>query len=609
MRGWSIPTDTKKLGSWAWEVVEGCSGSLDKRRMQGQAYRNLFLTGDESGDPQTYPIIFDHIDNQASYQYSPVDLRFSVTPYGQAGPRERSMGRAAGVELTRRFREASVDMAVEDANLWSLVKGKTFLALYWSKKGFEPHVIQPEVFGVLRDDISSLDRQDAFFHQRWMTPMRFADMVEGHPKAREILRKAAKYKVSTRPSDQRPGNAALRQILVGAPYGAPFQPAGTGQGSTANQRNQVFWLTAPEANLAAKVSAELICLHDLWLWDRSRDDWTTISLVGPDCIVWGDIRQTNMFAEYPDPKDPGKVIASSDANALKGHHPYIEFCPNRLDDYFWGDPEIRHVALIQRSINKRVNGINHTERMGERPPRVFHGMPTVTQNVYTRLNKPGGYLADAQPGGKVDTLKPDPADWTSLHEWEAMFNKMAGMPATLRGEGESGVRAQAHAETLVRTGSPRIKDRALAAERSADQVGGLGLDLLRARCLDPFVYWVKKSQAKDETDAVDPLLWEPPVSGDIGFLILFGDLDDRYKVSVDGHSSSPAFEKEEKQTAVTLSTRGAIGPVDLVRRLHPDNEDEIIADIEERQHAQEQLQAQVIAHPDLAKVLHGGKRR
>lgn len=607
-RGWTIPT--KNIGSWAWEIVQECSASLEKRRMQGLAYRNLFLTGDESGDPQTYPLTLDATESLASYYYSPVDLKFDITPYGQAGPRERAMGRATAAELYQRFRQANVDLSISGANLWSLVKGKAFVALYWSKRGFEPHVVQPEVMGVLRDDLPTLDQQDAFFHQWWMTPTRFADFVRGHPKERQILRKARGAKT---PAPQiGPGNAALRQILVGAPYGAPYQPAGAGQGSTANQRNQVFWLTAPEPMLASQTATELICLHTLWVWDRTREDWTTISLVGPDCVVYGEIRQTNMFAEYPDPKDPRKIISSSDDNPLKGHHPYIEFCPNPLDNYFWGDPEIRHTALIQRAINNRINGLNQKMRMQEKPPRVFHGMPTVTQNVYTRLNKPGGYLVDNNPGGKVDTLNTEvtASDFQSIHELEAMFDKMRGMPATMRGEGEQGVRAQAHAETLVRTGSPRIKDGALMTERAVEQVGGLGLDLLRARCPDTMVYWVKEGEVgpfKDRT--VDELIWEPPVPGMKGIEFHFHGLDERYKVSVDGHSSSPAFSKEAKQDALALSQRGAMSPEELVRSMHPEREDEIIADIERREHEKAEQTKMLLQHPELLRAIEGGKHK
>jgi hypothetical protein len=44
--------------------------------------------------------------------------------------------------------------------------------------------------------------------------------------------------------------------------------------------------------------------------------------------------------------------------ALKGRHPFVDFCPNHVEGYFWGRSEIANVFLLQEAINSRITGIN-----------------------------------------------------------------------------------------------------------------------------------------------------------------------------------------------------------------------------------------------------------
>src|SRR5580692_3689115 len=93
----NIPTTN--LGSWAAELVQACHNDLESRRQRGATFRNLYLTGSEEGSPQTYKKTYAYIKTRAAMLYSPVELRFTVAPYGPAGPRERAMGRSAATTL------------------------------------------------------------------------------------------------------------------------------------------------------------------------------------------------------------------------------------------------------------------------------------------------------------------------------------------------------------------------------------------------------------------------------------------------------------------------------------------------------------------------------
>jgi hypothetical protein len=263
------------------------------------------------------------------------------------------------------------------------------------------------------------------------------------------------------------------------------------------------------------------------------------------------------------------------------------------------------VGLLQASLNQRLNGISLMLRMEEKPPWVFTGTTGINQTILSRLNKPGGYLVENSPNAKAQPMKPEISKdlWVSLHEIEQMFDQVGGFAPVLQGRGESGVRAQGHAETLVRTASPRFKDRALAVERQVEELGGLCLDLLRARWVKPLVAWTPPGAQSLET-AIPPMnqLEEPPVPGSKPVEFLFHQLPE-CKVSVDSHSSSPAFSQENRELAFALAKAGAVGPEQLVELTHPPHESSIITDIERREAQKAEMVRQ---HPELL-VHQGGK--
>lgn len=593
----NIPT--KDLGPWCAELTNACYTSLQGRRQRGAAFRNLYLTGAEDGSPQTYRKTYSYIQTLAAMLYSPLDLHFAVSPSGPAGPRTRAMGRAAATNLGDYMRSGNVDTVIEDAVEWGLVKGKTFVQLEWTRNGLQPTMVQPESMGVYREDITSLDKQDAFVHSTWMTPARFADLVANHPKRTQMMRDViaqAKPAGDVQPAEQ---NNTARQVIIGGqlyPYRAQGSP-GAGQG-----KGLVNWLSGPTPELDAQTVAELIRLDELWVWDRMHDDWVTFQLVG-NTVVDGDVQFRNIFAEG-DPNTKSRWVDSNERNPLSGHHPFVQICPNPLPDYFWGWSELMNVAALQLAINNRVNGINRLLRLQEDPPWLIHG-PNIgsrVDQIRSKLRRPGGWHIENSPGLKVDKMAPDLPQglWESLHEWVAIFDAMGGFMPVVQGKGEEGVRAQSHAETLVRMASGRFKDRALGTERQVAEVGGLSLDLVRAKTTEILPYWVKESEVGPfKGKQLDPELWEPPAPGMVALGFQMAQLTDQYKVTVDSHSSSPLFSDDARKLVMALAQRGAITTEGLIRALRPPSEEERLAEVET---AQAEKAASIAALPPEARA-------
>ena len=86
-------------------------------------------------------------------------------------------------------------------------------------------------------------------------------------------------------------------------------------------------------------------------------------------------------------------------------------------------------------------------------------------------------------GGAEDLTPKFPSELLPIIKWLIeQVNTLGSFPEIMQGKGESGVRAGAHAETLMKTASPTLRDRALLTERqcavcadlTADDDGGQG---------------------------------------------------------------------------------------------------------------------------------------
>lgn len=600
-----------KVGRFAKEVFDSCSASRVERIQRGAVFRNILLTGDVNGETQPYNETWAFMDNLASFLYSPVELRFVIDCYGSSNPKDRAIMRAATSEFHKQFRRGNTDTLLEDAVLWALDKGKTFIKNSWTSQGFKDILVQPEMMGVLEENLSSLEDQDAFCHTTYLTPDKLWRMLRTHPDRNELMRKATKYVMQGQGDDDPERSNALRQIVVGGmqPYNVQ------GQGSS-NARGQVRWLDAPTPTFASSVKADLIPVHELWIWDDERDndkeeidgEYTTIQFIGEDVVLFGDLVHRNLFADQYDPKNTQKKTKPTSMNPLAGHHPFTEICPNQLDGYFWGRSEICNIGLLQKYINSRIEGINQMLRRQEDPPKFFSGVQGIKSQAYSIMKKAGGYFTDSNPNAKVQDMYPQLPEklFESLHEFLQMFDRMAGFTPTMSGRGEAGVRSAGHSDALTRNASPRFKDRALVIERQLDTMGALKLDMLKAHVPYSMTAWMPKNEAGLEGAIPPDIQEQPPVEGMAPVEFMFYDLPDNCKVSVDSHSSSPAFGQETKTLLFDLLKTGAIDQEHLLMHLHPPGGDSAIEALERKKVEQAKFMA---AHPELAEKEAGKKKR
>lgn len=597
-----IPSN-KKIGYFAKEMLDACNASKSERIERGSVYRQMFLTGSDMGDPAAYNVTFAFIDNLSSYLYSPVELRFQLDAYGHSNPVDRAKMMSAGAEFHKQVRRSETDMIMGDAVTWGLVKGKSFIKKLWTNEGFKDILVQPEMMGVLEENLNSLDEQDAFVHTTYITPDRLYRILKNHPNRDHLMGEAKKYASLRKPEEQGDADNQARQIVIGQLH--PYQIQGQGNSSA---RGAVRWLEAPRPNISSELVSSLLPLHELWIWDDERGDYgeyTTIQFVNENCVIFGETVHRNIFADQFDPDNRQKKTSPSEMNPLSKKHPFNEICPNPLDGYFWGRSELCNTSILQEYINARIIGINQMLRRQEDPPKFFSGTQGIKQQAYSMIKKAGGYFTDSNPNAKVQDIYPQLPEglWESLHEFEAMFEKMGGFTPTMSGRGESGVRAMAHADKLTRNAAPRFKDRALLVERQIESCGSLALDMLRAHCPDPLLAWVPKKESGAEGGVVNGFEFEqPPAPGLVPLPFTFYELPGNCRVSVDSHSSSPAFADESKGLLFELFKTGAIDVETLLRHLHPAGADRMMEDqMRARFERQAQMEKLMQENPELAK--------
>lgn len=598
------------LAGWVSELVDQCSASMQTRAQRGVVFRNYFEAGTASGDPAVYNRCFAFIDSLASYLYSPVDLRFLVRPYGRNySPADRAKAHAATDELNLGMQDSGVDMEIEQAVLWALVKGKTFIKLLWGGDGLEAEMIQPESIGVYRDDIETLDKQEAFFHRTYITPSRFAELIENHPDKVELYRKASRYlhDPSVAPDQARPMMpvALGGQAFSGA---GPYTSAAAGGSPTGNaNQNIAFWLSSPPPTLDPNVRQSLIPFDEVWVWDSSRDDYATFQIIGRDILVEGSKQIRNLFADAIDPANRERRRRSNPENPLSVRQPFREICPNPMKGNMWGRSEIQSVGLLQEKLNARVNGLSALERRQEDPPTFMKGFSGNERTARARISKPGGFLTDTNPNATLQQLTPEIPDsmYASIHETERQFDEMGGMPDVLRGQGAPGIRSNKQVETLTRNAAPRFKDRALLVERQVASIGALGHRIQKAKISRTVVAWLKPGGKSIEVAPLTDPSIEPPFPGGQPIEFLLSQLPDDWRVVVNSHSSSPAFMYEAEQKALVLANHGAMNAEQLIESLDPPNRDDLINDAERAEIAKQQFAAE---HPDLA-AKSGGKHK
>jgi len=502
-----IPSNDLDREEFYLDLIRKCLVSREERKTDYQNLRSWYLFGNgPSQAPAIYNKIFPHLDQLTSFLYSAETTRFSVNTGAAVPDVEQRKVPTLTRALNDEWLNSNADQVFSTATTWALVYNSAFVKLIMRNGEAHPYMVEPQCIGVLREDTTYTDRQEALVHTYYITKSELYDRLYNHPN-REAIVKRLSVSVHERTEIAN----GMERILM----------------SQTNPQlyGNVNLDLSGQNRYKAMVGEDTVEMTELWVWNDETQDYQVITKADPDVIIY-DRSGEKMF--------------------LKGELPFVQICPNPLYDYYWGGSEVQRLQYLQELRNNRMTDVLDLLSKQVNPPTAFIGFTGISEEKLFALNRAGGQISNDMPNAKVDRLAPNmPPDlFAEIREIDQMFEEASGIGNVLQGKGEAGVRSSGHASQLARLGSSRVKKRALIIEDSLEKLATLYLKCMQA--------------------------YNPTHFKDIdGVPFIAEQFTKDFVVKVDAHSNSPIFMEDQRQMAFNLLKAGAIDKESLIDLIEP----------------------------------------
>lgn len=534
------------LEEWSKEIIDECMGSSQERGMVYTRAGQYYYQGTGDSRAAIYNKTKPFIDKLSGFLMQPTDVRFNILYDQSESDDVLERAQLVAEKLTADFQITNSDVMFAEAVTWSLVNGCQLLKIRPDGESFKVAPVHPQNFGVLSETMLSLHEQEAFCHVSFPTLSRLRTMLQeiNHPREDNIIAQVLHARPTER--DEEP-ETYFHQMVVGG-----MQPIGNETSApSASGIVNVFPVPAPWK--PQKKISRTVRHCELWVRDRARGgDYTTIQCIygNPPIIIEGDITRRNL-------------------SRVPGHSSFVKIQGQQTPGYFWGRSFIADIQMLQDLLNKRLRDLKVMWDRNVAAPQALAGFTSVTEEMYFKIISEGGFINDPNPNAKATKMtEPPPQGYLEELEfiWK-MFDEASGFSPIMSGQGEPGVRAGVHAQTLVRTSSPRLIDQAARIERQLADCGYMGLRIQQA--MDPYIYMTDKGQQ-----------------------FFLSQLPEGFQVIVDSHSASPAFQEDNRQVAIALARAGAVDAEDLIHMIHPPGAQLLLANLRRRKKEQAQAAQQ-----------------
>ena len=495
------------------DIIYKCEVSLNSRKVDYASLRNWYLFGNGPDEaPALYNKIFPHLDQVTSFLYSAETTRFSINLGASVHDNEHRKIPPLTKSLNNEWLNSNADQVFSTATTWALVYGTTYVKLIMNN-GIHPYMVEPGCVGVLREDITYTDRQEALIQKYYITKSELYTRLYSHPNRDKIIQR-----MNSMPHERTEIANGLERIIISQ--------------SNPTIYGNVNLDLAGGNRYKAEVSEDTVEMTELWIWDDEAADYRVVTKADPDIIIYE---------------------RSGEEMFMKGELPFIQICPNPLYDYYWGASEVQRLIYLQQLRNRRMTEILDLLSKQVSPPTALIGFTGILDEKNFALNRAGGLLSTDMPNAKVEKLAPTmPPDlFTEMREIDAMFEEASGVGNVLQGKGEAGVRSAGHASQLARLGSSRVKKRALIIEDSLEKLATL---------------YLKCMQLYDDTHLKDTH----------GTPFIAEQFTKEFTVKVDGHSNSPIFTEDTRTLAFNLLKAGAIDKKSLLDLIEPPMKEELL---------------------------------
>ncbi len=567
-----IPEEEKKIIKLAQEQIEVCGVSSGNRTAAYQLFSTFIETGKGDGEMALANTLHAHEDRLSSHLFCPTDARFTLDFENTYPEKILQQGKVAARQLTKAFNRKNFDITFANGVEVALnhgaaivkITGKTGVTNISGRefthiKSADARIIPPWLFGVENEGRNNLVDQEAMIETVYLNKYDVWRRIHHMENADKLYKRIMSHSTKT-------GGSALPSAFINllsasalniAPGGSnPPSPGGIT--TLSGSGNAFLGTNTPQ------ILSEQYEMTELWVKDDKRGDWLMIQMIAPDVLIAPRYKFENAFCDQ----------------CL----PYILVQPNIVPGYFWGRSEVMDLLGLQGSLSetmddfKRLMGLQYDGRYS------FEGFDGVTDEMFDDFRSSG--WVNGRAGSKVTDMTPKlpPEAIVYIKLIREMMDDVSGFGNILSGQGESGVRAGNHANTLMKTASPRLRDRSLVVERQYAAMGDTYLSYMEAK--DGNQYYTDPEKPEETAFLLDQIP------------------EDR-SVQVDSHSSSPIYENDHNQLVVFGLKSGLIGGDDAIEMLNFPNRDELKRKWVKKAEAQAEL---IQKHPELlAKGGHGKK--
>ena len=574
----TVPSDQRELLKLTNDLVEQCRVSVAQRTSQYRLLNQIFETGRIDSGKALLNELPKQLDDTAAHLFSPVELKFALDFENKYPKEEYDRGREVAKTIRRQWERNNTDIRFGQGCDEALKYGWMGLK-QWVQTDkddgeevntYHSKLVMPWNFGVYNEAETEINSQAAVCETFTLTLPEVWKRIYYLPNAKKLFERVRQHSMSNGQSadPQSSTHWVLSTSALNTGINAATSPLPGGIVQLANDPNYTV--------MGPQVMAPTVTGHELWVQDD--DDYTTIVMIEPDILIAPLFKKSNLLV-------PGSKL-----------QPYRGIQPNQAVNWFWGRSELLNIVEPQNLLAmwlddaKRLTGLQIDKILG------LIGENTITDERYGQMREAGFVQLGA--GSSITDLTPHfPAELLPMIKFLLEeLRVLGGFPPIMRGQGEPGVRAGSHANTLMKTASPSLRDRSLLVERQCAEHADLSLAIREAK--DPNHYWTHGESAEEAE----------------GTRFLLAELPDDWRVVVDSHSSSPIFADENEQLVFAAHAKGIVDAEYVIDNTAlPDKERAKTAYRAKVKAQQEQMQNLLKQFPEAGekvaiKAISGGKR-
>ncbi len=435
-----LPRDPTKLLYTVLDMVRMCTSTRGTRETFYNENMAYYMQGGTDISRGRANKVKPVVNRQASFLYAPESIKFwaDVSPeedsdenYKRSDPVSQVVSQAwTDSDLDTLFFEAVKHSRVNGCGIISVLPrprtdGKIDLISY---------NINPKYFGVLREDVNRLERQQAVSLTNYYTIEEIEARISRHPDRNSIFKELATATMGGADSD----------VITMGPNATQFEAQ--------------YWKGGPSPYVP-NTPVTYYGFYDLYCFDDDLGDWRVFTVTG-NSIVWDR---------------PISRIG------IPGMLPFVKVCAEEHPEYFWGISLVDDLKKLQDWYSGKMDDMDNLIDQILNPPTAATGMGKSYEESLAAFRKPGGQITTTSTTAKIEQFVPTMPE--SVFEYikgiDALLMDQSNMRPSMFGRQEAGVRTEGMAAGLLRVAGAEMRVMGLAIEKQAQQCAQMLFRYLR----------------------------------------------------------------------------------------------------------------------------------